>query len=67
MWLFIWGLFTVFALDMRKREAYRRQAGSNLSVFLNNIFILEHDWLIQVSHIVSWIIANIKLDYSEAD
>ena len=52
---------------MRKREAYRRQAGSNLSVFLNNIFILEHDWLIQVSHIVSWIIANIKLDYSEAD
>ena len=44
---FIWGqklsvwmsvvIFTVSALELRKREAYRKQTGSNLSVFSNKI------------------------------
>ena len=30
-------IFTVSALELRKREAYRKQTGSNLSVFFNKI------------------------------
>ena len=42
-------LFTVSALEMREREAYRKQTGSNVSVLLNKISALEHDWFMQVS------------------
>ena len=35
--LFVWSsvLFTVFILEMRERKAYRKQTGSNVSVFLS--------------------------------
>ena len=35
--LSVWSsvIFTVFALEMRKREAYRKMTGSNESVLLN--------------------------------
>ena len=47
-------LFTVFALEMREREAYRKQTGSNLSVLLYKVSALEHDRFMQVSlHTVS--------------
>ena len=42
-------LFTVFALEMREREAYRKQTGSNLSVPLYKVSALEHDRFMQVS------------------
>ena len=42
-------LFTVSALEMREREAYRKQTGSNVSVLLNKVSALEHDWFMQVS------------------
>ena len=42
-------LFTVFALEMREREAYRKQTGSNLSVLLYKVSALEHDRFMQVS------------------
>ena len=42
-------LFTVSALEMREREAYRKQTGSNVSVLLNKVSTLEHDWFMQVS------------------
>ena len=51
-------LFTVFALEMRKREAYRKQTRSKVSVLLSQISVLEHDRFMQVSHAVSWIFAN---------
>ena len=41
--------FTVFALEMRKREAYKKQAGSNVSALLNKVFVLEHEWFMQGS------------------
>ena len=41
--------FTVFALGMRKRGAYKKQVGSNVSALLNKIFALEHDWFMQGS------------------
>ena len=58
--LSVWNsiLFTVFALEMRKRAAYRKQTGSKVSVFLNKVSVLSHDRLMQVSHIVSWIFEN---------
>ena len=42
-------LFTVSALEMREREAYRKQTGSNVSVLLNKVSALEHDRFMQVS------------------
>ena len=36
-------LFTVSALEMCEREAYRKQTGSNVPVLLNKVFALKHD------------------------
>ena len=49
--LSIWSsvLFTVSALEMCEKESYGKQTGSNLSVLLNKVFALEHDWFMQVS------------------
>ena len=49
--LSVWSsvLFTISALEMCEREAYRKQTGSNVSVLLNKISALEHDWFMQVS------------------
>ena len=49
--LSIWNsvLFTVSALEMCHREAYGKQAGSNVSVLRNKVFALEHDRFMQVS------------------
>ena len=58
--LSVWSsvLFTVFALEMREREACRKQTVSNVSVFLIRICALEYDPLMQVSRTVSWLFAN---------
>ena len=42
--LFVWSsvLFAVFVLEIREREAYRKQTGSNVSVLLKKAFTLEH-------------------------
>ena len=58
--LFVWSsiLFTVFTLEMRKREAFKKQTGSNMSVLLYKVSVLEHDRFMQVLHAVSWIFAN---------
>ena len=42
-------LFTVSTLEIHEREAYRKQTGSNVSVFLNKVTTLEHDRFMQVS------------------
>ena len=43
-------LFTVSALEMREREAYRKQTGSNVSVLLLlKVSALEHDRFMDVS------------------
>ena len=42
-------LFTVSALEMREKEAYRKQTGSNVSALFNKVSTLEHDQFIQVS------------------
>ena len=55
-------LFTVLPLEMRKREAYRKQTRSKVSVLLNKVSVLEHDRFMQVSHAVSWIFANSVVD-----
>ena len=49
--LSVWSsvLFTVSALEMREREAYRKQTESNVPVFLNKVSALELDWFMQVS------------------
>ena len=49
--LSVWSsiLFTVSALDMCEREAYRKQTGSNVPVLINKVSALEHDRFIQVS------------------
>ena len=51
-------LFTLFALEMRKREAYRKQTGSNVSVLLDKVSVLEYDRFMQDSFAVSWVFAN---------
>ena len=43
------GRFTVSTLEMREREAYRKQTGSNVFVLLNKVPALEHDQFMQVS------------------
>ena len=55
--LSVWSsvLFTVSTLEMCEREAYRKQTGSNVSVLLNKISALEHDWFMEVSlKTVTW-------------
>ena len=49
--LSVWSsvLFTVSALEMCEREAYRRQTESNVPVLLNKLSTLEHDRFMQVS------------------
>ena len=49
--LSIWSsvLFTVSALEMCEREAYRKQTGSNVPVLLNKVSDLEHYRFVQVS------------------
>ena len=42
-------LFTVSALEMREREAYRKQTGSNVPVLLDKVSALKHDQFMQVS------------------
>ena len=42
-------LFTVSTLEMRGREAYKKQTGSKVFVFLNKVSALEHDQFMQVS------------------
>ena len=42
-------LFTVSALEMRERETYWKQTGSNVSVLLKKVSALERDRFIQVS------------------
>ena len=53
--LSVWSsvLHTVFSLEMRKREAYRKQKGSNVYTFLNKVSVLEHDRFTLVSRTVS--------------
>ena len=41
--------FTVSALEMRKREPYRKQARSNLSVLLTKVAAWKYDGFIRVS------------------
>ena len=40
-------LFTISALEMRERKTYRKQTGSNVSGFLNEVSAL--DWFVQAS------------------
>ena len=49
--LSVWSgvLFTVSALEMCEREAYRKQTGSNVTVLLNKVSALKHDGFMQVS------------------
>ena len=49
--LSVWSsvLFTISALEMCEREAYRKQTGSNFPVLLNKVSVLEHDRFMQVS------------------
>ena len=49
--LSVWNslLITVSALEMREREAYRKQTGLNVSVLLNKVSALEHNRFMQVS------------------
>ena len=42
-------LFTVSALEIRKREAYSKQTASNVSILLNKVSASEHDRFMQVS------------------
>ena len=49
--LSVWSsvLFTVSALEMCERDAYRKQTGSNVPALLNKVFTLQLDWFMQVS------------------
>ena len=49
--LSVWSgvLFTVSALEMCEREAYRKQKESNVPVLLNKFSTLQHDRPMQVS------------------
>ena len=42
-------LYVLTALEMHKREAYRKQTISHMSVFLNKASALEHSWFMQAS------------------
>ena len=58
--LSVWSsaLFTVFALETRKSEAYRKKTGSNVSILLNKVFVLKHGRFMQVSHLFSWLFVD---------
>ena len=58
--LSVWSsaLFKVFALEMRKSEAYSKKTRSNVSILLNKVFVLEHDRFMQVSHLFSWLFVD---------
>ena len=59
--LSVWSsvLFAASALEMREREAYWKKTRSNVSVLLNKVSALEHDWFMQVSlQTVTWLFAN---------
>ena len=49
--LSVWSsvLFTVSALEMREREAYRKQTGLNVPALPNKVSALGHDQFMQVS------------------
>ena len=47
-----------FASEMREREAYRKQMGSNMSVLLRKVSALEHDWFNQQKNV--WEITMIE-------
>ena len=49
--LSVWSsvFFMVSTLEMREREAYRKQTGSNVPVLLTKVSTLEHDRFMQVS------------------
>ena len=49
--LSIWSsvLFTVSALEILEKEAYRKQTGSSVSALLRKVSALEHDLLMQAS------------------
>ena len=52
-------LLQFFALEMRKREAYRKKTELNVSVLLNKVSTLEHDRFKHVSlYTASWLFAN---------
>ena len=53
--LSVWSnaLFTVFAFEMCKREAYRKQTGSKVSVFLNKQGLHFRAWPIYVGFTLS--------------
>ena len=52
-------LFKVSSLEMREIEACRKQMGSNVSILLNKVSVLEQDRFIQVSlYTVSWLFTN---------
>ena len=42
-------LYVLTALEMRKREVYRKQTISHVSVFLNKVSAVEHDRFMQAS------------------
>ena len=42
-------LYDLTALEMRKREVYRKQTTSHVSVFLNKVSTLEHDRFMHAS------------------
>ena len=53
--------FTVSALEMHERKAYKKQTGSNVSALLNKVSTLEYDRFKQVSlKTVTWLFANIQ-------
>ena len=53
--------FTVSALEMHERKAYKKQMGSNVSALLNKVSTLEYDRFKQVSlKTVTWLFANIQ-------
>ena len=59
--LSVWSsvLFTVSALEMCEREAYRKQTGSNMPVLVNKVSALDHDLFMQVLlQTVTWSFSN---------
>ena len=42
-------LYVLTALEMRKREVYRKQTISQVSVFLNKVSTTDYEWLMQTS------------------
>ena len=52
-------LYVLTALEMRKREVYRKQTIAHVSIFLSKVSALEHDRFSQASlYTVSLLFAN---------